>query len=63
MFLDPSKPWHLSRAASYFRLGRTVLCVLRVGLALYFASQGRGRMVWPVISSWSRYGHCSVGRP
>ena len=54
MFLDPSNIAALDAGRSYFRLVAPFYAFFGLGLALYFASQGAGRMLWPVISSLSR---------
>ena len=54
MFLDPSNTAALDAGRSYFRLVGPFYAFFGLGLALYFASQGAGRMVWPVISSLGR---------
>ena len=61
MFLDPSNTVALDAGRSYFRLVAPIYAFFGLGLALYFASQGAGRMVWPVISSLSRMGIALVG--
>ncbi len=54
MFLEPSNTAALEAGRSYFRLVAPFYAFFGLGLALYFASQGAGRMTWPVISSLSR---------
>ena len=54
MFLEPSNTAALDAGRSYFRLVAPFYGFFGLGLALYFASQGAGRMLWPVISSLSR---------
>ena len=61
MFLDPSNTVALEAGRSYFRLVAPFYAFFGLGLALYFASQGAGRMVWPVISSLSRMAMALVG--
>ena len=61
MFLDPSNTTALDAGRSYFRLVAPFYAFLGLGLALYFASQGAGRMIWPVISSLSRMAVALVG--
>ena len=56
MFLDPSNTAALDAGRSYFRLVAPFYAFFGLGLALYFASQGAGRMIWPVISSLGRMG-------
>ncbi len=54
IFLDPSNTAALAVGRSYFRLVAPFYAFFGLGLALYFASQGAGRMLWPVVSSLSR---------
>ncbi|WP_339762339.1 MATE family efflux transporter [uncultured Sulfitobacter sp.] len=61
MFLDPSNTLALDAGRSYFRLVAPFYAFFGLGLALYFASQGAGSMVWPVISSLSRMAVALVG--
>jgi Na+-driven multidrug efflux pump len=61
MFLDPSNTMALDAGRSYFRLVAPFYAFFGLGLALYFASQGAGSMVWPVISSLSRMAVALVG--
>lgn len=61
MFLDPSNVNALDAGRSYFRLVAPFYAFFGLGLALYFASQGAGRMLWPVISSLSRMVIALVG--
>ena len=61
MFLDPSNTAALNAGRSYFRLVAPFYAFFGLGLALYFASQGAGRMMWPVISSLSRMAVALVG--
>lgn len=61
MFLDPSNIAALDAGRSYFHLVAPFYAFFGLGLALYFASQGAGRMVWPVISSLSRMAVALVG--
>ena len=61
IFLDPSKSTALDAGRSYFRLVAPFYAFLGLGLALYFASQGAGRMIWPVISSLSRMSIALIG--
>jgi len=61
LFLDPSETTALDAGRSYFRLVAPFYAFLGLGLALYFASQGAGRMIWPVISSLSRMAVALVG--
>ena len=61
MFLEPSNTAALDAGRSYFRLVAPFYAFFGLGLALYFASQGAGRMLWPVISSLSRVAVALVG--
>ncbi len=61
MFLDPSNTAALEAGRSYFRHVAPFYAFFGLGLALYFASQGAGRMMWPVISSLSRMAVALVG--
>ena len=54
MFLDPANTAALDAGRSYFRLVAPFYAFFGLGLALYFASQGAGRMLWPVLSSLAR---------
>ncbi|RKE96824.1 Na+-driven multidrug efflux pump [Sulfitobacter guttiformis] len=54
MFLAPSNTAALDAGRSYFRIVAPFYAFFGLGLAFYFASQGAGRMLWPVISSLSR---------
>lgn len=54
LFLDPSNEAALAVGRSYFRIVAPFYAFFGVGLALYFACQGAGRMFWPVISSLTR---------
>jgi MATE family, multidrug efflux pump len=54
VFLEPSNTGALNAGRSYLRLVAPFYAFFGLGLALYFASQGAGRMMWPVISSLSR---------
>jgi Na+-driven multidrug efflux pump len=61
LFLDPSNTAAPDAGRSYFRLVAPFYAFFGLGLALYFASQGAGRMMWPVISSLSRMAVALVG--
>lgn len=56
MFLEPSNTAALDAGRSYFRLAAPFYAFFGMGLALYFASQGAGRMLWPVVGSLCRIG-------
>jgi putative MATE family efflux protein len=45
-----SEPEVLAAGASYLRLVGPTYALLGLGLALYFASQGAGRMLWPLVA-------------
>jgi putative MATE family efflux protein len=49
--LFTTEPEVLAAGASYLRIVGPVYAFLGVGLALYFASQGAGRLRWPVTAS------------
>ena len=61
MFLEPSNTAALDAGRSYFRLVAPFYGFFGLGLALYFASQGAGRMMWPVISSLGRMAVALIG--
>lgn len=61
MFLDAENTAALEAGRSYFRLVAPFYGFFGLGLALYFASQGAGRMVWPVISSLARIAIALIG--
>jgi putative MATE family efflux protein len=54
IFLEPSNDAALAVGRSYFHIVAPFYCFFGLGLAMYFASQGAGRMVWPVTGSLSR---------
>lgn len=54
LFLDPDNQAALDAGRSYFRIVAPFYAFFGLGLALFFASQGAGRMAWPVISSLCR---------
>lgn len=56
IFLEPSDAGALEAGRSYFRHVAPFYAFFGLGLALYFASQGAGRMLWPVIGSLCRIG-------
>jgi Na+-driven multidrug efflux pump len=51
LFLRPQDGAALAAARDYFRTVGPTYGSFAVGLALYFASQGAGRMLWPVAAS------------
>ena len=61
LFLEPSNAAALDAGRSYFRFVGPFYGLFGLGLGLYFASQGAGRMVWPVISSLGRMAVALVG--
>lgn len=54
MFLDPSDTQTRAAGEAYFRIVAPFYGFFGLGLALYFASQGAGRMLWPVVGSLCR---------
>jgi putative MATE family efflux protein len=54
--LFTTEPEVLAAGASYLRIVGPVYGFFGVGLALYFASQGAGRLFWPVTASVVRLG-------
>lgn len=54
MFLDASEAGALDAGRAYFRTVAPCYAFFALGLALYFASQGAGRMIWPVTASVCR---------
>lgn len=56
IFLDPVDADALAAGRSYFRNVAPFYAFFGLGLGLFFASQGAGRMLWPVIGSLSRIG-------
>lgn len=54
LFLESSNTAALEAGRSYLRIVGSFYAFFGLGLALYFASQGAGRMTWPVISSLGR---------
>ncbi len=61
MFVAPTDTGVLAAGRSYFRIVAPFYAFFGLGLALYFASQGAGRMLWPVIGSLSRITVAIVG--
>jgi Na+-driven multidrug efflux pump len=51
IFLGPEEHAALEAGRAYFRTAGPAYGFYAIGLALYFASQGAGRMVWPVAGS------------
>ena len=56
IFLEPTNTEALIAGRAYFHIVAPFYAFFGLGLALYFASQGAGRMLWPVIGSFSRIG-------
>ncbi|WP_209428453.1 MATE family efflux transporter [Pararhodobacter sp. SW119] len=56
LFLERSDTAALDAGRSYFRIVAPFYAFFGLGLALYFASQGAGRMLWPVMGSICRIG-------
>lgn len=54
IFLDASEGRALEAGRAYFHIVGPFYACFALGLALYFASQGASRMVWPVIGGVSR---------
>ncbi|MGR3321524.1 MAG: MATE family efflux transporter [Pseudooceanicola sp.] len=54
LFLDPGDTGALEAGRAYFRRVGPFYGFFALGLALYFASQGAGRMIWPVVASLCR---------
>lgn len=48
---DPARAGRLTAGRAYFRTVAPAYPFFALGLALYFASQGAGRMLWPVAAS------------
>ena len=51
----------LQTGATYLRIVGPTYGFFGLGLALYFASQGAGRLLWPVLAGFSRLVIASVG--
>ncbi|WP_246022290.1 MATE family efflux transporter [Pararhodobacter zhoushanensis] len=56
IFLESTNTEALTAGRAYFHIVAPFYPFFGLGLALYFASQGAGRMLWPVIGSFSRIG-------
>ncbi|MEZ5676355.1 MAG: MATE family efflux transporter [Thalassovita sp.] len=56
MFLSAEETAALAAGAVYFRIVAPFYGFFGMGLALYFASQGAGRMTWPFLGSVARIG-------
>lgn len=54
IFLSPTQSEPLAIGRAYFRTVALFYFFFGLGLAMYFASQGAGRMMWPVVGSICR---------
>jgi putative MATE family efflux protein len=61
MALFNSDPAMLDAGAQYLRLVGPVYGFFGLGLALYFASQGAGRLLWPVAANGARLAVAAIG--
>lgn len=61
MFLAPEDAGPLAAGRSYFRIVGPFYGFFALGLALYFASQGAGRMGWPFVGGVLRMGIAFAG--
>lgn len=61
IFLDPDQADALGIGRAYMRTVAPFYFFFGLGLALYFACQGAGRMRWPVIGSICRLGFAIGG--
>jgi Na+-driven multidrug efflux pump len=59
--LFDSEPAMLAAGAGYLRIVGPFFGMLGLGLALYFASQGAGRMVWPLAANLARLSIVAAG--
>ncbi len=59
--LFSADPEVLKAGATYLRIVGPAYGFFGLGLALYFASQGAGRLLWPVLAGFSRLVIASVG--
>ncbi|HEU5193516.1 MAG TPA: MATE family efflux transporter, partial [Methylomirabilota bacterium] len=59
--LFTSEPDVLAAGAAYLRVVGPVYGFFGLGLALYFASQGAGRLLWPILASATRLVVAGVG--
>jgi Na+-driven multidrug efflux pump len=59
--LFSADPEVLHAGATYLRIVGPVYGFFGLGLALYFASQGAGRLLWPILAGFSRLVIASVG--
>ena len=56
LFLAAEDTAALEAGRSYFRIVAPFYALFAAGLALYFASQGAGRVLWPLVGSMARMG-------
>ena len=54
LFLEPDNAAALAAGRSYFRTVAPFYALFALGLALYFASQGAGRVFWPILGGGAR---------
>jgi Na+-driven multidrug efflux pump len=54
MFLSPDADGARAAGQAYFRIAAPFYGFFAVGLGLYFASQGAGRVIWPVLTGFAR---------
>jgi putative MATE family efflux protein len=59
--LFSTDPEVLQAGATYLRIVGPAYGFFGLGLALYFASQGAGRLLWPVLAGFSRLVIASIG--
>jgi len=59
--LFSSEPEVLAAGAAYLRVVGPTYGFFGLGLALYFASQGAGRLLWPLLAGASRLGVAAAG--
>ncbi len=59
--LFSADPEVLEAGATYLRIVGPAYAFFGLGLALYFASQGAGRLLWPVLAGFSRLIVATVG--
>ena len=52
MFSDPAV---LDAAYTYLRIAGACYAFFGAGIALYFSSQGAGKMLWPVLAGTARF--------
>ena len=55
MSLFTSDPLVAAEGAKYLQVSGPVFAFQGLGLSLYFASQGAGTVIWPVIANFVRY--------